>query len=65
MATPEAPPQRLLTTTEAARRLNVSRTTVYRLIHRGDVLAVKVGGQIRIDRDELNSYIYGTEEKSL
>jgi len=64
MASPETTPQRqLLTITEAARLLNVSRTTTYRLIHRADLPAVKVGGQLRIDRDELHTYIY--QEKSL
>ncbi len=64
MANREATKQHpLLSVTEAAEYLSVSRTTVYRLVHAGAVPAVKVGGQLRLDRDELHTYVY--QEKSL
>ena len=53
--------QPLVSITEAARRMGVSRATAYRLVTRGDLPAVKVGAQLRIDPIELHSYIYGLE----
>jgi excisionase family DNA binding protein len=44
---------RLLTIPETAERLRVSRVTVYRQIRSGDLPALKVGGQLRVDQDEL------------
>ncbi len=41
--------------------MGVSRSTAYRLIERGELPAVRVGGQLRVDRDELREYIYGEE----
>jgi excisionase family DNA binding protein len=42
-----------LTVDELAAFLRVSRTTAYQLVWRGDVPSVKVGGQLRIPRAEL------------
>jgi excisionase family DNA binding protein len=39
--------------------MGVSRATAYRLIHRGELPAVKVGAQLRVDPLELETYIYG------
>lgn len=39
--------QPLLTVNEAARVLSVSKGTIYDLVTRGDLPAVRVGGQIR------------------
>src|SRR5215831_7533520 len=39
--------QPLLTVTQAAEALSVSKGTVYELVTRGDLPAVRVGGQIR------------------
>jgi len=41
-----------MTTVEAALRLNVSTTTVRKLIRENGLPAVRVGRQIRIPRDE-------------
>lgn len=38
---------------EVARALNVSRFTVYALIHRGELPAIRVGGQYRIEASAL------------
>jgi len=48
--------QRLLTVPEAARLLSVSRSTVYELMKRGDLHAVKVGAARRIATDSLDAF---------
>jgi excisionase family DNA binding protein len=60
MTTVETPT--LLSVRDVAAHLRVSRATAYRLIHAGELPAVRVGGQLRVDRDELNNYIYGEEQ---
>jgi excisionase family DNA binding protein len=47
----------LLTPIEVAQRLGVSKPTVYRLIGDGDLPALRIGGQIRVDPAELRDYI--------
>lgn len=47
----------LYTITEAARWLNVSRATMYRLLRSDAVKGVKVGGQWRIPVAELQKYV--------
>lgn len=49
----------MLSVAEAARILRVSRATAYRLIGSGELPAVRVGGSLRVDRGELDGYIYG------
>ncbi len=53
----------LLSVREAAQLMGVSRGTAYRLMDRGELSAVRVGGQLRVDRDELREYIYGDERQ--
>jgi putative molybdopterin biosynthesis protein len=55
-ATPEDIPP-LLTPAEVAQLANVSRKTVHREIDRGELPAVHVGRQLRIDTTELESYM--------
>jgi putative molybdopterin biosynthesis protein len=47
----------LLTPAEVARLAQVSRETVYREIDRGELKAVHVGRQLRIDPTDLNQYL--------
>ncbi len=47
----------LLDQAEVARRLNVSRTTVWRLIKRGDIRVVHIGSRALIPRTELHRLI--------
>ena len=47
----------LLSAAETAQILRVSRATVYRLINAGELPAHRIGGSLRIDRDELRDYI--------
>ena len=46
-----------MTPDDVARRLKVTRLTVYRLLKRGDITAFKVGDQWRIDEEDLKAYI--------
>lgn len=47
------PPLRLLTVAEAGALLRISRATTYRLIETGAIPVHRVGGSIRIDRQEM------------
>ncbi|MBE3562246.1 MAG: helix-turn-helix domain-containing protein [Hydrogenibacillus schlegelii] len=51
--------QDVLTPEEAAKRLRVSVRTVYRQLKDGRLPGVKVGGQWRIRREELERYLAG------
>jgi excisionase family DNA binding protein len=53
-----APNRQLLTIPETARKCAVSVETVRRLIARGELPALRVGGQVRIDPDELAEFLY-------
>lgn len=46
----------MLTTSEVARYLNVSRTHVYNLIHRREIEAITVGRSIRIKKSTVDKF---------
>jgi excisionase family DNA binding protein len=48
---------RLLTPAEVAVELRISAPTVYRLIAAGELPAAKVGGQLRIERAEVEALL--------
>jgi excisionase family DNA binding protein len=48
---------RLLTVAEIASVMRVSRMTVYRLIRRGQLKAIRVGRNYRVREDDLNLYL--------
>lgn len=50
-------PQRLLSIGAAAEYLGVSRATVERLVFRGELPMVKVGGSTRYDVEDLDGFI--------
>jgi excisionase family DNA binding protein len=50
-------PSEMMTPREAAGFLRISLRTLYRLLHEDDIRGVKVGGQWRIPRNELESYV--------
>jgi excisionase family DNA binding protein len=49
--------QRLLTAGEVAEQLRVSTMTVYRLIRRGELPAVRVGRNYRVRVEHLDQYL--------
>jgi excisionase family DNA binding protein len=53
--TPNIGPGALLTVDETARMLRISEATVRRLARRGELSAMRVGRQWRIDRESLGT----------
>ncbi|WP_425182871.1 helix-turn-helix domain-containing protein [Mycobacterium sp.] len=51
------PGQRLLTIPQAAHTLRTSRSTIYRLMDRGELRWVEVGCTRRVSSDEIDRYI--------
>lgn len=51
------PISRLLTVAEVANVIRVSRMTVYRLIRRGQLKAIRVGRNYRVRSDDLDTYL--------
>jgi excisionase family DNA binding protein len=49
----------LLTAAEVADQLRVSTMTIYRLIRRGELPAVRVGRNYRVRRSDLEAYLDG------
>ncbi len=48
---------RFLTVAEVASVMRVSKMTVYRLVHSGDLPAVRVGRSFRVPEDAVNEYL--------
>lgn len=48
---------RFLTVNEVAELMRVSRMTVYRLVHSGELPAVRVGRSFRVPQDALDAYL--------
>lgn len=48
---------RLLTVAEVASVMRVSRMTVYRLIRRGQLKAIRVGRNYRVREEDLREYL--------
>jgi excisionase family DNA binding protein len=46
-----------LTIAEVAAKMRVSKMTVYRLVHNGDLPAVRVGRSFRVTEDDVNEYL--------
>lgn len=54
----------LLTVAETAAKLHVSEKTVRRLIAKGALPALRVGGAVRVDPLELDEFLYRPEEQA-
>ena len=50
---------RFLTVAEVASIMRVSKMTVYRLVHAGDLPAVRVGRSFRVPEDAVHTYLQG------
>ena len=48
---------RFLTVAEVAATMRVSKMTVYRLVHNGELPAVRVGRSFRVTEDDVNDYL--------
>lgn len=48
---------KFLTVAEVATLMRVSKMTVYRLVHSGDLTAVRVGRSLRVPEDAVNEYL--------
>jgi excisionase family DNA binding protein len=48
---------RFLTVAEVAALMRVSKMTVYRLVHSGELPAVRVGRSFRVREDAVNEYL--------
>jgi excisionase family DNA binding protein len=46
-----------LTIAEVAAKMRVSKMTVYRLVHGGELPAVRVGRSFRVREDDVNEYL--------
>ncbi len=49
---------RFLTVQEVAALMRVSKMTVYRLVHSGELPAVRVGRSFRVPEDAVNEYLH-------
>ncbi|MBO1753422.1 helix-turn-helix domain-containing protein [Actinotalea sp. BY-33] len=57
MSSGPEPRMRYLTVAEVADTMRVSRMTVYRLVHGGELPAVRVGRSFRVPQDALEAYL--------
>lgn len=57
MSSVEQPRARFLTVAEVAEVMRVSKMTVYRLVHSGDMPAVRVGRSFRVPQAALEKYL--------
>jgi excisionase family DNA binding protein len=57
---PEVPDVRFLTVAEVAELMRVSKMTVYRLVHNGELPAVRVGRSFRVPEDAVDAYLRGS-----
>lgn len=48
---------KFLTIAEVAARMRVSKMTVYRMVHNGELPALRVGRSFRVDEEDVNEYL--------
>lgn len=51
------PDPKFLTIAEVASVMRVSKMTVYRLVHNGELPAVRVGRSFRVTEEDVNDYL--------
>jgi excisionase family DNA binding protein len=52
-------PDRWLTIPQIVTLLPVSKMTVYRLVHKGELIGYRIGGSVRVRLSDLNAYLAG------
>ena len=52
-----SPTSKFLTVAEVAAMMRVSKMTVYRLVHGGELPAVRVGRSFRVTEEDVNEYL--------
>ncbi len=57
---PGSPDSKFLTVAEVASMMRVSKMTVYRLVHSGELPAVQVGRSFRIRENDAHAYLEGS-----
>jgi excisionase family DNA binding protein len=57
MAADDKSESTFLTVAEVAAMMRVSKMTVYRLVHNGDLPAVRVGRSFRVTEHDVNEYL--------
>jgi excisionase family DNA binding protein len=55
---------RFLTVAEVAKLMRVSKMTVYRLVHSGELTAVRVGRSFRVPEHAVDGYLRGAFRES-
>ena len=55
--TTDLPQVQFLTVAEVAARMRVSKMTVYRLVHSGELTAVRVGRSFRVPEKAVHDYL--------
>ena len=55
--TESLPDPKFLTIAEVASVMRVSKMTVYRLVHNGELPAVRVGRSFRVTQDDVDEYL--------
>ena len=60
----ELPEVRFLTVAEVASLMRVSKMTVYRLVHGGELTAVRVGRSFRVPEHAVHAYLKGAFSES-
>ena len=58
------PEVRFLTVAEGAGLMRVSKMTVYRLVHSGELTAVRVGRSFRVPEHAVHEYLHGAFQET-
>lgn len=53
----DMPDKKFLTVAEVAQMMRVSKMTVYRLVHNGDLPALRVGRSFRVTEQDVDAYL--------
>ena len=63
MPADDAIPSRIMTTAETARYLRIDRSTLYKMVGKGQIPAFKIGSDYRFDKDEVDKWMIDQQGK--